>query len=144
MTKLSYHSYSFLLEKTLKRMKRSAQKILKEANAGVTLEQWRILKILYDDGAMSQNEIGEITLKDAPTATRIIDLLCKKKLTIRKMNKSDRRKFDIILTEAGTKKVKTLMPIILREREKGWKSLSDKDLKELGRILTVIHDNLKI
>ncbi|MFL5729220.1 MAG: MarR family winged helix-turn-helix transcriptional regulator [Cytophagaceae bacterium] len=143
MSKLSYNSYSFLLEKALKSMKKSAQKILKDLDCGITLEQWRVLKMIYEQEGLSQYEIADATLKDAPTATRIIDLLCKKSLVERRMDRKDRRRFNLFLTKAGSKKVKDLMPFILEQRKKGWKSLTDKDLNDLERILTVIHNNLK-
>src|ERR1041385_3162163 len=103
-------------------MRRSAQRILKELNSGITLDQWRFLKMIYEEEGLSQYEIGEATLKDAPTATRIIDQLCKKKLVERRVDKEDRRRFRLHLTKTGSRKVDELMPAIMVERKKGWKS----------------------
>ena len=89
----------FIIERTAKRMKQSFKKILKEKNAGITVDQWVILQELKKEDGLSQFEIASRTFKDAPTVTRIIDLLCKKQLLRRLPDTTDRRKFNIFLTD---------------------------------------------
>ena len=42
-----YSEYSFLLEKTQRRIKQYAQKKFTEFDFGVTVDQWMVLKQLY-------------------------------------------------------------------------------------------------
>ena len=76
-------NYGFLIERTGKKLKQSLQRIFNDIDADITVDQWVILYELHEHGSLSQNQIGENTYKDAPTVTRIIDLLAKKKLVKR-------------------------------------------------------------
>ena len=69
--------WSFLLERTAQVMKQHTQRKLTAGNFGVTIHQFALLKKLQEEGAMSQTELAAGTFKDAPTITRIVDLLAK-------------------------------------------------------------------
>ena len=81
----------FIIERTAKRMKQFYQKMLKGANTGVTVDQWIILQTIHKDNGLSQFDIANLTFKDAPTVTRIIDLLVGKELIERIADPDDRR-----------------------------------------------------
>ena len=85
---------------------------------------------------------AEITGKDHPTLTRIIDLLCKKGLTERKIQANDRRCFTIHLTELGIQRVAEWEPNMAEIRMKAWQNLTEEDYKNLKRILDTIYMNL--
>lgn len=133
----------FMLERTAKRLKQYFQQQLASADAGITIDQWVVLQVLDKDDGLSQLEIGRATAKDAPTITRIIDLLCKKQLTSRIADLSDRRRFKIELTDKGRKKIEKVLPIIKDSRRETWKGLADEDMDHLVRTLKAIIDNLK-
>jgi len=101
-----------------------------------------ILQLLDQQDGRSQFEIANETYKDAPTVTRIIDLLCKKELTERLADPEDRRRFKINLTQKGREKVKEVKPITKAFRKIGWEGLSDKDINHMSRILNEIFHNL--
>ena len=119
MTSQLHDTYSFLLEKTARVMRQHSARVLKKAGAGVTVEQWAILKALQEKGDMSQVELAELTFKDKPTVTRILDLLVRKGLLERQTDDEDRRKFIIVLTKKGKNKVAELLPLIMSIRERG-------------------------
>ncbi len=133
----------FLLERTSKLMKKQAQRRLKEVGAGVTVDQWVLLQELAHQDGLSQFELGERTVKDAPTVTRIIDLLCEKKLLERRMDEQDRRRFKIFLTTAGRRKYEQVYPVIQSFRESAFKGLSTKEKKLLMQLMNRIQENLK-
>lgn len=134
-------AYGYLLERTQRKIRQSFQKELLAQKTDITVDQWIILDRLSRADGLSQNEIADTTLKDAPTVTRIIDLLVKKKLVKREINPDDRRRFNILLTENGKKKVETVNPIIMEMRKKGWESLTDEDYTTMMRILDTIYKN---
>ena len=142
-TKSKTETSGFVIERTAKRMKHSFQKLLKNLDAGITVDQWVILQLLYDDGVMSQLDIGENTNKDAPTVTRIIDLLCSKGLAERKIDPVDRRKFNIHLTELGIKRIEKLLPEVREFRLAGYRGISDEELGKLMRTLNRIYINFE-
>ncbi len=133
----------FLLERTSKLMKRQAQRRLKEIGAGVTVDQWVLLQELAHEDGLSQYELAERTVKDAPTVTRIIDLLCEKKLLERRTDKQDRRRFKIFLTPAGRRKYEQVYPVIRSFRESAFEGLSANDKKQLTQLMNRIQENLK-
>lgn len=139
-----YHNlnYGFLIERSGKKLKQSLQKTFNDVGADITVDQWVILYELHEHGSLSQNNLGENTYKDAPTVTRIIDLLSKKGLVRRKMCKEDRRKYYIELTDEGRASIETLLPHVVDFRKKGWKGLKKGDLEVLKEILDKVFDNM--
>src|SRR6476660_5178381 len=99
MTTEKFSMYSFLLERTARRIKQYAQQRFNSECFDITVDQWLVLKNLRDSNDLNQSELAKLTGKDHPTLTRIIDLLCKKGLTERRMDITDRRSFIIHLTK---------------------------------------------
>ncbi|MCQ6959628.1 MarR family winged helix-turn-helix transcriptional regulator [Mucilaginibacter aquariorum] len=143
MTIKKFDSYSYLLDRTARRVKGYAQQRFASGNFDITIDQWLILKSLDDDRYLKQKELAELTGKDTPTLTRIIDLLCKKGLTERVMHKDDRRSFTVHLTEAGKAKLLELSPKISEIRMKAWENLTEQDYEQLKMILNKIYQNLE-
>lgn len=143
MAKETYNSYSFLLDRTARRVKQFAQQKFKELQLNITVDQWLVLKHLYENERMKQNELAELLFKDNPTLTRIIDLLCEKKLTVRQANPGDRRSFHVALTKQGKKKVQQLKPKIDKIRLRAWEGLSRNDFAQFKRVLDTIYYNLQ-
>lgn len=139
-----YSEYSFLLEKTTRCIKQYAQKKFVEFDFGVTVEQWAVLKHLYPSSDMSQSELAEVTFKGTPTLTRIVDLLCAKGLTERIVDCNDRRKCQVLLTEAGKQKVEEMKPKVRQIRKAAWKNLGREDFEHFTHILNTIYENLKL
>ena len=142
MTTKKFDSYSYLLDRTARRVKGYAQQRFASGNFDITVDQWLILKNLDDDRYLKQKELAEITGKDNPTLTRIIDLLCKKGLTERVIHKDDRRSFTVHLTTEGKAKLEELSPRISDIRMKAWDNLTEQDYEQLKTILNKIYKNL--
>jgi DNA-binding MarR family transcriptional regulator len=143
MTTKKFDSYSYLLDRTARRVKGYAKQQFTSGNFDVTVDQWLILKSLDDGRYLKQKELAEITGKDNPTLTRIIDLLCKKGLTERVTHKDDRRSFTVHLTKDGTAKLAELTPQVNGIRMKAWENLTEQDYEQLKTILNKIYQNLE-
>jgi DNA-binding MarR family transcriptional regulator len=137
-----YNAYSFLLDRTARKVKQFAQRRFKEMGFNITVDQWLVLKQLYERERLKQNELAELVFKDNPTLTRIIDLLCEKGLTERNTHPDDRRCFMVSLTSKGKSKVKEMLPRIQEVRLKAWEGLSERDFNHFRRILNTIYENL--
>lgn len=133
----------FVLERASKRMKQYFQEQLVKSGCGITIDQWVILQELNERDGLSQLEIAQATFKDAPTVTRIIDLLCEKDLTKRIVDTDDRRKFRIELTKKGRQKIEEALPIIEQAREKTWQGFDEQKLETLMQMLNEVFENLK-
>ncbi|MEX2594740.1 MAG: MarR family transcriptional regulator [Anditalea sp.] len=143
MTQEQFAKYSFLLDRTARRVKQYAQNKFKIGNFDVTVDQWLVLKNLDENERLSQTELANLVFKDHPTLTRIIDILCKKGYIERMPHPHDRRSFHLLLTQEGEQKVKELKPQVSIIREKAWNKLDQKDFEEFKRILNTIYDNLE-
>ncbi|MFC3197362.1 MarR family winged helix-turn-helix transcriptional regulator [Parapedobacter deserti] len=139
-----YNAYSFLLERTARRIKQYAQYQFNYRQFGITVDQWTILKSLRQHADLPQKELAECCGKDQPTLTRIVDLLVSKELVERRANPTDRRSYVVHLTAAGEQKIDELTTYINEIRMQAWKNLDDSDFQHLKRILDTIYSNLEI
>ncbi|WP_297335467.1 MarR family transcriptional regulator [Algoriphagus sp.] len=142
MTQEQFAKYSFLLDRTARKVKQYAQQQFKDGAFDVTVDQWLVMKNLSENGKLSQTELANLVFKDHPTLTRIVDLLSKKGYVERVPHPQDRRSFHLNLTEEGLSKVTALRPKILEIRQKAWENLSEQDFDEFKRILNTIYQNL--
>ncbi len=133
----------FIIERTAKRLRQSFKMVLKQMDAGITIDQWAILYELEKEDGLSQFELANRTFKDAPTVTRIIDKLCAKKLMTRIPDTEDRRRFSIYLTDIGRIKINEIIPAARSFRTKVWNGLDDKTVDFLTKTLNQVFDNLK-
>lgn len=133
----------YLIEQTAKHMKQGFARELSALNLDITVDQWIILDTLSEEDHLSQLQIAQATKKDAPTITRILDLLEKKAVLIRKADTTDRRKFVISLTAKGKKIIQKIKPVSLRYRNSCYHGISQKDMATLKNILETISNNLK-
>lgn len=142
MQKEKYTQYSFILDRTARRVKQYAQTSFVEKDFGITVDQWSVLKVLYNEEPMTHKELAEKTGKDQPTLTRIVDIIIKKELVERVEHPDDRRCLLVQLTDTGKERVKMLSPEIAAIRMKAWENLSEEDFKNFTRILNTIYNNL--
>jgi DNA-binding MarR family transcriptional regulator len=136
-------NYGFVLEKTGKKIKQNLQKRFLYQGLDITVDQWVILYELYLHGTQNQVALCEKVYKDAPTVTRILELLIQKDMVVRKASRADRRKFEISLSPAGRAMVKKILPEVISFRLSGWKGLSHQDMNHLTRITRKIEQNLE-
>lgn len=72
------------------------------ADAGVTEQQWRVLRVLDEEGPMDPTSIAERAVLLLPSLTRILHKLEGKGLITRKRDTTDRRRQIITATAAGS------------------------------------------
>jgi DNA-binding MarR family transcriptional regulator len=135
-------AYFFKIDTTIKKIRNALQKQFNDAGFDLTVDQWVVLDHIARNPGISQNTLSEITTKDAPTVTRIIDLLSQKGLAERRMADTDRRKFLVFLTDAGQVKYNDVLPVVSAMRRKGWGNLSDDDYQHFVKIMDSIYQNM--
>ena len=118
------------------------QKGLTDNGVDLTVDQWVVLDHIKPKPGISQNDLAIDTAKDAPTVTRILDLLVEKKLVRRQMADDDRRKFNIYLTDEGQELHTKALEVIGEIRRQSWEGLTDEDYDQLVRIMNTIHKNV--
>ena len=73
----------------------------KEEGIDITPEQLTVLSLLWKQDRVTQQELCNITFKDKPNMTRLIDSLEEKGLAKRTLDESDKRNNLIVLTPEG-------------------------------------------
>jgi DNA-binding MarR family transcriptional regulator len=133
----------YTLERTVKLMKLTFSRILlMYPEIDITVDQWVIIHLLHKHQTLSQQEIGDLAFKDAPTVTRMLDLLETKKVITRKADKTDKRKYKITLTSLGRQKFEAIQPIVKNFRAEAYDGLSADELEMLEKTLKKIFENL--
>jgi len=134
-------AYFFKIDTTIKKIRNALQKQLHEAGFDLTVDQWVLIDHIERQPGISQNELAELTFKDPPTVTRIIDLIEKKGLVERGLVVGDRRKFNLFLTDTGKTLYKDAFPTVAEIRRKGWGDLEEDDYQHFVRIMDSIYNN---
>jgi DNA-binding MarR family transcriptional regulator len=132
-----------LIEKTARLFKLSfARLLMLHPEIDITVDQWVIIQLLYKHKTLSQQDIAELAFKDAPTVTRMIDLLETKVYLKRNPDPADRRKFIISLSPHGEEIYHMVLPILQEFRVESYAGLTHEDLSALEYILNKIFSNL--
>lgn len=134
-------AYFFKIDTTIKKIRNVLQKRFNDAGFDLTVDQWVLIDHVARNQGISQNNLAELTTKDAPTVTRILDLLVKKGLVERRMSGEDRRKFNVFLLPEGEKIFETVLPVVKEIRRQGWGQLSEADYTHFVHIMDSIFKN---
>ncbi len=102
----------------------------------LTPQQYNVLRILRGKHPKSANpgEIKEVMLDKNPDLTRLCDRLCKLDLITRGVDKTNRRKINIKISDAGLELLKTLDPKI-KKMQSSMKSLTEDEANQLSDLL---------
>lgn len=136
-------SIIYALEQTVTYFRLGGAKFFNESKAGVTLDQFSILDILYHNNGICQRELSKLTLKDRANVTRILNLLEAGSFITRVIATKEKRLIKkICITEKGKKIIEKNQDNILEHFAEIFQGLSKEDFDNLKRILDVIKNNL--
>lgn len=133
----------YTLEKSIKVYRKFAQNQILNKGYDITIDQWLVLKTLHENQQLSQNEIAELVFKDFASITRIIELLVQKQYINRKINTTDRRKFELEITEKGNQIIEAIYPIVIENRKQALTDLTSTEVNNLKVQLEKIINNCK-
>ena len=136
-------AFGLHLDATLKVIKQDLTRRFRENDIDITPEQFALLSELAERGELAQKELAKSTFKDAPTVSRIIDLMVKKGLINRVSDNDDRRKYVLSLTQEGQSVFNAASPIVKVAREVGWNGLNEDDYTQLTSILERVVENIQ-
>lgn len=110
------------------------------ATFGIKRQHYNILRILKGKHpeALSPGEIKSVMLDKSPDLTRLVDKLYAKGYVKRRLCEHNRRKMDIVITQAGIgllQKINKQLKTVSNE----WKQkLTDKEAEQLSKLLDKI------
>ena len=81
---------------------------------GLTEQQWRVLRVLWEHEALTINHLAKLTLIPPPSLVGIVDRLERDELVTRQRSQSDRRKVNVVLIAKGVALEHQVMPRVAR------------------------------
>ncbi|MFN8117160.1 MAG: MarR family transcriptional regulator [Bacteroidia bacterium] len=131
----------YYIEKTIKTYRQFAQKELKNAGLSITVDQWLTLNCLNENPQITQKELAEAVFKDTASITRIIELLVKAKYVKRNINKEDRRKSNLIITELGLETITAASSVVENYRNQALKGIGIAKEEHVKKVMKTIIKN---
>ena len=125
----------YTIEKAIKSYRKFAQRRIDQAKLDITIDQWLVLNCLSKNENISQNKLAELIFKDVASVTRIIDLLVKKEYVIRSFHSSDRRRFNLTITDKGDTIIREASRIVNENRSAALENISAEEVKQADLIL---------
>lgn len=132
----------FKMDSTLKKARQMLDKRFEEATIDLTVDQWVLIERLFRHKKLSQHQLAVLSDKDPATITRILDITCKKNLTVRMPSLTDRRSFDILLTPHGKNAFAKAQKQAIYVREKGFGRFSNGEYMNFCKFLDKICEDL--
>ena len=129
----------FSLERSFRKVRHALQSILEKQDTNLTLDQWMVLRKVNENEGISQISIAESLNKEAPSITRMLDVLIRQDLMTREMNQSDRRKYHLVMTEKGRETAERLTQPLKSYMETSLNILTDEDQAALDSYLERIN-----
>ena len=69
---------------------------------GLTEQQWRVLRVLWEHDEIAFGDLSDITLIPAPSLVGVVDRLAKQGIVARRRSDEDRRNVFVLATEQGS------------------------------------------
>ena len=69
---------------------------------GLTEQQWRVLRVLWEHDEIAFRDLSDITLIPAPSLVGVVDRLAKQELVARRRSDEDRRNVFVFATAQGS------------------------------------------
>lgn len=115
----------------------------KQAGYDVTVEQWSILRHLWQEDGINQQSLSCSTGRDKPSVTRLVNNMENNDLLVRVPCPSDKRANNIYLTKKGKALREPLTSISLETHKDVIGKLKEKDLEVCKETLWAVLENLK-
>lgn len=102
---------------------------------GITEQQWRVLRVLQENGPLEPTRISEQACLLLPSLTRILQKLDEKKLVERSKDREDRRKQIIKITDLGAELIEANLATSISLMEKTRAQMGDERYEALLDLL---------
>lgn len=133
-------SLGFILNKTNTKLKNQLFQRFKEDD--ITPEQWSVLTCLWEQEGVSPKELADLIYKDKPNTNRILEKLQAKGLIQRKLHPTDRRAYQIYLTERGWAIKDKLIAKATQLQDEVTAGMEQEKVEEMKRLLNHMYANL--
>ena len=129
------------IDKAIKVYRQFAQTRIEASGIDITIDQWMVLKALFENPEATQSDIAAIVFKDNASVSRIIELLIKKKMLKRKIHKIDRRRSSLAITQYAIDVMDELQVLIQANRAIALETIDSTQVSVMNEKLKLIIKN---
>lgn len=104
-------------------------------HAGISEQQWRTLRALYDSPPVDVSTLADRTYLQMPSLSRILRGLHSQGLVERREHKGDQRRSFVTISNAGRKLIASEAPVSEQQYGAICARFGEKNLKQLYRLL---------
>ena len=108
----------------------------------LTIDMWRVLAALSNNGGQRQIDLADVTSIEASTVSRLVTRLVRLGLVTRGRSETSNREVQVQLSPKGRALVKKLIPVALGLEETASAGISAADLAQLKKTLRKVYANL--
>ena len=135
--------FDILVGKVSMAINRTFLRTFSTEGMSITIEQWSVLACLWKKDKVTQQTLCNLTSKDKPSMTRLIDKLEKRNLVTRVSDHNDRRINLIHLTDSGMALQKKVTELAQKIAAKTLSNIAEEELKISRMVLKRIMANLE-
>ena len=110
------------------------------ADVGITEQQWRVLRVLQEEGPQDPTRIADRACLLLPSLTRILQKLEEKELIERRPDAHDRRKQVISIRDGGRQIISRNLSTSIRAAERIRAQMGPERYETLLDLLNELHD----
>lgn len=129
------------LGKTVKMIDYFLQESFESNNLDITKEQMIVLKKLYNQDGLYQNELARLIFRNKSSLARLLSKMESKNYISRKSSKEDKRIKKVFLTDTGKEVFEKAIPIIKNMLSKMEETITSDEKEQMITILKKVQHN---
>jgi MarR family transcriptional regulator, organic hydroperoxide resistance regulator len=118
----------FVVSQAGYRLSQALIKAIESLGSDLRPREFAVLNRLHERGELTQIQLAELTYKDKPAITRMLDRLIERGLVRKVTSAADRRAMVVSLTPAGEALRNAIAPLIVQFLETACEGISNADL----------------
>lgn len=126
------------------KLKQFMAAMLKQRNVDLTPEQFLLIDLLWNQGAMSQQQLADQMQKDKNSVTKLVDAIERKGFVNRLQNPNDRRSNTIVLTEKAQKMKLGAKEVGISLLDQMLEGIEEAELHSFLATLRKLSDNMEV
>ncbi len=134
--------FDILTGKISSTINRALLRAFSQEDLSITTEQWSVLSCLWSEDKVTQSDLCELTRKDKPSMTRLIDNLQRSKIVVRVSHATDRRVNLIHLTQYGASLREKVTSVVQGVVDTALQDVSESEVMVARTVLNKIIANL--
>ena len=132
----------FVVSQAAYRLSQGLLRAIASLGSDLKPREFAVLNRLHQHGELTQVQLAELTYKDKPAMTRMLDRLIARKLAKKTVSRDDRRAYVVSLTPQGEALRNAIVPLTVALLAEACEGVRPSDLATTVATLKVISENI--